>query len=213
MESNTDPAAAIRAQFAKDIDFILDSTRHPKNEHWRNKIANGLTRAFNMSKQRGGDIDRPEKTAMYKVAKCLKGCSSYGLFRTRIIEAFPLQQQEQKPYNVLDRFGVDWKASFKIPEDELARSSKRKKENKTAQIEKELEQHMIDNAASLEEKEPLSPRTSNFEFVEPKEEIPDGIIKILTDKIEALEKGISTIKKNLGAHRHLDGDVVVVTRL
>ena len=185
-------------KYAKEVDFVLGSTNEPKTPKIRLFISNKLRRAIAMATKQGAHTTKPQQTAMYKLATILKDDNSdYSAFAKRIKKAFPIQTGPQMPHKILDRFGVDWKYSFKIPEG--------LKETFSLPDPAALPDHSEGEAGIEEEGS-----------AEPKEAASDNstTIQALVEKVKTLSATLEQLKSNLSAHQHLpDNNVVVIKKL
>lgn len=181
----------ILKRFNEQITHILDSTCHdPTDEYYRGKVAGKLSASIRQSKAQGGDVRMPNQTQIYRLATILKDTKTWEDFSARIKKAFPTKKTLHNPYSMIERFGLDWKHSFDIPE--------KPQRNKPLVVEpKELE-------AVTNESTPVVPETSAVKYLTHEE-----YNALVTENAELR----TLIKSLIKDHRHVDGRVVLIKEI
>lgn len=104
----------ILEQYAKEINFIITSTHHATSDpRIRDKVANKLAGAIRMSRMRGGDVESPIDSGLYKYAAILKEAKN----KEELIEKSKVIRNISKFPEALTAFGLEWKTKFPLPED------------------------------------------------------------------------------------------------
>ena len=184
----------ILASFAESISFILASTHHSTvDERCRGKVAGSIAAAIRQSKTRNGNVRMPKQTDIYKLAVILKDANSWDSFAKRVKAAFPKGKSRYSPYTMLERFDLDWKHNFDIP-DRIEKKSKAATEPKT--VIKEVDLTPQPHAVKY---------LTNEEF----DQICHNIA-ILREENTKLRKAVKSIIRD---HVHIDGAVKILKEI
>jgi len=103
---------ALRDQMRDIVSFVLTSTKHHKDDpQKREQVANSMIRAMGMSNRRGGCIDSPQDTEIYRIAEVIKESTNWKEF-LELCKAV----SRKNPVDILTSYNLEWSPKFQLPE-------------------------------------------------------------------------------------------------